>query len=43
MSGQSPVAPPRRASNGRPRKRAVDEVAPLIDTMLRAEITIKGV
>ncbi|MGO4422529.1 IS21 family transposase, partial [Streptomyces sp. MCAF7] len=42
LSGQGPVAPPRRAANGRPRKRVVDEVAPLIDAMLRAEITIKG-
>ncbi|MEV5321718.1 IS21 family transposase [Streptomyces sp. NPDC052687] len=42
LSGQAPVAPPRRAANGRPRKRVVDEVAPLIDAMLRAEITIKG-
>jgi hypothetical protein len=28
-------------SNGRPRKKAVDEVAPLIDAMLKAEI-LKG-
>ncbi|MDN3061205.1 IS21 family transposase [Streptomyces sp. SRF1] len=41
LSAQA-VAPPRRAANGRPRKRVVDEVAPLIDAMLRAEITIKG-
>ncbi|MHC3412681.1 IS21 family transposase [Streptomyces sp. DT17] len=42
LSAQAPVAPPRRTSNGRPRKRVVDEVAPLIDAMLRAEILIKG-
>lgn len=42
LSAQAPIAPPRRTSNGRPRKRVVDEVAPLIDAMLRAEILIKG-
>lgn len=42
LSAQAPVAPPRRSANGRSRKRVVDEVAPLIDAMLRAEITIKG-
>lgn len=42
LSGQAPAAPPRRVSNGRPRKKAVDEVAPLIDAMLKAEILIKG-
>ncbi|MGW3957799.1 DDE-type integrase/transposase/recombinase [Streptomyces sp. NPDC004752] len=42
LSGQAPAGSPRRVSNGRPRKKAVDEVAPLIDAMLRAEILIKG-
>ncbi|GGP56939.1 transposase [Streptomyces melanogenes] len=42
LSGQAPSAPPKRTSNGRPRKKVVDEVAPLIDAMLRAEILIKG-
>ncbi len=42
LSGQAPAAPPRRTSNGQPRKKAVDEVAPLIDAMLKAEILIKG-
>ena len=42
LSGQAPAAPPRRESNGRPRRKAVDEVAPLIDAMLKAEILIKG-
>ncbi|WP_455771251.1 IS21 family transposase [Streptomyces halstedii] len=42
LSGESPVAPPRRASNGQPYQRVVDEVAPLIDAMLRAEILLKG-
>ncbi|MEW2043568.1 IS21 family transposase [Streptomyces sp. NPDC005529] len=42
LSGQAPVAPPLRTSNGQPRSRVVDEVAPLIDAMLQAEILIKG-
>ncbi|MFE9401515.1 IS21 family transposase [Streptomyces sp. NPDC006530] len=42
LSSQAPVAPPRRAASGHPRKRVVDEVAPLIDAMLRTEIMIKG-
>ncbi|ALV38266.1 IS21 family transposase [Streptomyces sp. CdTB01] len=42
LSGQVPAAPPQREPNGRPRRRAVDEVAPLIDAMLRSEILLKG-
>ncbi|GGU53073.1 IS21 family transposase [Streptomyces violascens] len=42
LSGESPSAPPRRTSNGRPRRRVVDEVAPLIDAMLRAEVLLKA-
>lgn len=42
LSGETPVVPPRRAPNGRPAQRMVDEVAPLIDAMLRAEILLKG-
>ena len=42
LSSTAPSAPPRRTSNGRPRRKAVDEVAPLIDAMLRTEILIKG-
>ncbi|MGY5006938.1 hypothetical protein ACWCY6_02420 [Streptomyces sp. 900105755] len=42
LSSTAPSAPPRRRSNGRPRRKAVDEVAPLIDAMVRAEILIKG-
>ncbi|WP_443050803.1 hypothetical protein [Streptomyces sp. H27-D2] len=42
LSGQAPVAPPLRTVSGQPRSRVVDEVAPLIDAMLRAEILIKG-
>ncbi|RAS33727.1 integrase-like protein [Streptomyces avidinii] len=34
-------APPRRVASGQPRKRVVDEVAPLIDAMLRAEVLMK--
>ncbi|WP_425461233.1 IS21 family transposase [Kitasatospora atroaurantiaca] len=42
LAAQAPIAPPRRTSNGQSRKRMVDEVAPLIDAMLRSEILIKG-
>ncbi len=42
VKGPTPVAPPKRASNRKPRARLVDEVAPLIDAMLRAEILLKG-
>ncbi|WP_446447368.1 hypothetical protein [Streptomyces broussonetiae] len=41
LSVQVPAAPEREPS-GRPRKRLVDEVAPLIDAMLRSEILLKG-
>lgn len=42
LSGRTPSAPPERAASDRPRRRVVDEVAPLIDAMLRAEILLKG-
>ncbi|WP_443052806.1 IS21 family transposase [Streptomyces sp. FXJ1.172] len=42
LSGEVSAAPPQREPNGRPRRRVVDEVAPLIDAMLRAEILLKG-
>ncbi|MGW6202175.1 IS21 family transposase [Streptomyces sp. NPDC055089] len=42
LSAEAPLAPPRRTANGKPRSRVVDEVAPLIDAMLRAEILLKG-
>ncbi|MFD5408260.1 IS21 family transposase [Streptomyces griseorubiginosus] len=42
LSSTAASVPPKRTSNGRPRKKVVDEVAPLIDAMLRAEILIKG-
>ncbi|MFG1682938.1 IS21 family transposase [Nonomuraea sp. NPDC049269] len=42
LSGEVPMVPPKRAPSTRPRQRVVDEVAPLIDAMLRAEILLKG-
>ncbi|MFE7591617.1 IS21 family transposase [Kitasatospora sp. NPDC057512] len=42
LAAQAPISPPRRASSAQARKRVVDEVAPLIDAMLRSEILIKG-
>lgn len=42
LSGQVPAAPPQREPNGLPRRRTVDEVAPLVDAMLRSEILLKG-
>ncbi|MFE6848979.1 IS21 family transposase [Streptomyces sp. NPDC057686] len=33
---------PKRESSGRPQRRVVDEIAPLIDAMLRAEVLMKG-
>ncbi|MFE5810132.1 IS21 family transposase [Streptomyces sp. NPDC056491] len=42
LTARAPISPPRRASSGHARRRMVDEVAPLIDAMLRSEILIKG-
>ncbi|MCM1972982.1 IS21 family transposase [Streptomyces sp. G1] len=42
LSSEAPAAPPRRAGARRARRWMVDEVAPLIDAMLRSEILIKG-
>ncbi|MGW3150916.1 IS21 family transposase [Streptomyces sp. NPDC001177] len=42
LSGEAPVAPPKRTTEGRQLRRAVDEVAPLIDAMLRSEILLKA-
>ncbi|MFC9293941.1 IS21 family transposase [Streptomyces sp. NPDC057011] len=44
LSSGAPAAPPRRAEvrHSRGRRWMVDEVAPLIDAMLRSEILIKG-
>ncbi|TDU73559.1 IS21 family transposase [Streptomyces sp. KS 21] len=41
---KSPVSAglPKRESDGRPPRRAVDEIAPLIDAMLRSEVLLKG-
>ena len=42
LTAQAPISPPRRSSTGHARGRMVDDVAPLIDAMLRSEILIKG-
>ncbi|MEU0438146.1 IS21 family transposase [Streptomyces sp. NPDC006290] len=42
LSAEGPPSPPRRTANGQSRKRVVDEVAPLIDAMLRAEVLMKA-
>ncbi|MFE2515530.1 IS21 family transposase [Streptomyces mirabilis] len=42
LTGQAPVAPPKREPGAQPRQRVVDEVAPLIDAMLRSEILLKA-
>ncbi|MFH9091010.1 IS21 family transposase, partial [Streptomyces sp. NPDC017676] len=42
LAGEGPASPPRRASSGPRQQRVVDEYAPLIDSMLRAEILMKA-
>ncbi|WP_329167096.1 IS21 family transposase (plasmid) [Streptomyces sp. NBC_01717] len=42
LSAAGPASPPRRSPNGRSRVRAIDEFAPLVDSMLRAEILMKA-
>ena len=42
LSTPGPATPPRRSPNGRSRARVIDEYAPLIDSMLRAEILMKA-
>ncbi|MDQ1024660.1 transposase [Streptomyces umbrinus] len=42
LSSPGPTTPPRRAPNGRPRARVIDEFAPLVDAMLRAEVLMKA-
>ncbi|WP_338674659.1 IS21 family transposase [Streptomyces sp. SCSIO 30461] len=42
LSADGPVSPPRRLPNGRLRARVIDEFAPLVDSMLRAEILMKA-
>ncbi|MFB7645786.1 IS21 family transposase [Streptomyces sp. NPDC056084] len=42
LSADGPAGPPRRSADGRSHKRVVDDVAPLIDAMLRAEVLMKA-
>jgi transposase len=42
LSADGPASPPRRSPNGRVRARVIDEFAPLVDSMLRAEILMKA-
>ena len=42
LSGEAPVAPPKRTAEEGQHRRVVDEVAPLIDAMLRSEILLKA-
>lgn len=42
LSADGPVSPPRRSPSGRSRARMIDEFAPLVDSMLRAEILMKA-
>ncbi|WP_436320681.1 Mu transposase domain-containing protein [Streptomyces sp. WAC01490] len=42
LAADGPAAPPRRSPNGRSKARVIDEFAPLVDSMLRAEILMKA-
>lgn len=42
LSALGPATPPRRSTNGRSLARVIDEFAPLIDSMLRAEVLMKA-
>ncbi|WP_442807292.1 hypothetical protein [Streptomyces sp. NBC_01751] len=42
LSAPGPTSPPRRSPTGRSRARVIDEFAPLVDSMLRAEILMKA-
>ncbi|MFI1259207.1 hypothetical protein ACH4U6_36570 [Streptomyces netropsis] len=42
LSSPCPATPPRRSPNGRSRARGIDEFAPLVDAMLRAEVVMKA-
>ncbi|MFF1504816.1 IS21 family transposase [Streptomyces sp. NPDC058316] len=42
LSADGPASPPRRSPDGRSRVRVIDEFAPLVDSMLRAEILMKA-
>lgn len=42
LSRAGPASPPRRSPNGRSLTRVIDEFAPLVDSMLRAEVLVKA-
>ncbi|MGW0665137.1 IS21 family transposase [Streptodolium elevatio] len=42
LSAAGPASPPRRSASGRSLARVIDEFAPLVDSMLRAEILVKA-
>nr|WP_167534912.1 IS21 family transposase [Streptomyces galilaeus] len=42
LAADGPTSPPRRSANGRSLARVIDEFAPLVDSMLRAEILMKA-
>ncbi|WP_444545200.1 hypothetical protein [Streptomyces brasiliensis] len=42
LSAPGPATPLRRSTNGRSLARKIDEFAPLIDSMLRAEVLMKA-
>lgn len=42
LSAPGPATPPRRSPNGRSKARVIDEFAPLVDSMQRAEILMKA-
>lgn len=42
LTDPASVAPPKRGAAGQRPRRVVDEVAPLIDAILRSEILLKG-
>jgi transposase len=42
LSAPGPATPPRRSPSGRSKARMIDEFAPQVDSMLRAEILMKA-
>lgn len=42
LSMPGPATPPRRSASRQPRARVIDEFAPLVDAMLRAEVLMKA-
>ncbi|MGA5504957.1 hypothetical protein [Streptomyces umbrinus] len=42
LYGDGPVSPSRRSPGGRSQARVIDEFAPLVDSMLRAEFLMKA-